>query len=204
VALIKCEECGAKISDKSDKCVKCGCPIDKKAASAVIVASVSVFCTHCGKKNSNGANCAYCGKEIGEPPIDYCRHCGAETGIFTDQEDCKNCGRNLLSDDGKRLESVIVFERSGCLPVIGSLLIPGLGHLMRGEVLSGVVFFLFALGIGVISFGIGYFALSLLSAIVLAFSSVPKCPKCRGVVPEDAAKCKHCQSDLVESASDEN
>ena len=29
MALIKCSECGKQISDKSDKCVHCGCPIPK-------------------------------------------------------------------------------------------------------------------------------------------------------------------------------
>ena len=28
MALIKCPECGAEISDKSNKCVKCGCPLN--------------------------------------------------------------------------------------------------------------------------------------------------------------------------------
>lgn len=198
MALIECSECGAKISDKSDKCVKCGCPIEKRQPSSNVIALRPVFCTHCGKENKGDKpTCAYCGKEIGESPIDYCRHCGAETGIFTDQEVCKKCGRNLSGIDEKEVESLIVHERSGCLPVIGSLLIPGLGHLMRGEILSGIVFFLFSLALGSFTWGVGYFIMSLLSAIALTFSPVPKCPKCKGVVSEDAVKCKHCQSDLV-------
>ena len=28
MALIKCEECAAEISDKSSSCIKCGCPVD--------------------------------------------------------------------------------------------------------------------------------------------------------------------------------
>ena len=30
MALIKCAECGRDISDTSDKCIHCGCPIEKK------------------------------------------------------------------------------------------------------------------------------------------------------------------------------
>ena len=30
MALIKCTECGRDISDTSDKCIHCGCPIEKK------------------------------------------------------------------------------------------------------------------------------------------------------------------------------
>ena len=196
MALIKCPDCGAKISDKSGNCVKCGCPLEKGNVQPEAIQLVSVFCTHCGKKNTtDNTNCAYCGKIIGESPIDYCRYCGAETGIFTDQVECKKCGKPL-DEIG---ESLIIHERSGCLPVIGSLLFPGLGHIMRGEILSGVVFFLFAVGLGVVSLGAGYLAMSLLSAIAVSFSSVPKCPKCKGIVPVDAVKCKHCQSDFIDA-----
>lgn len=102
MALIECSECGAKISDKSDKCVKCGCPVEKRQSSESVIVSVPVFCTHCGKENKGDKSiCAYCGKEIGSPPIDYCRYCGAETGIFTDQEKCKKCGKDLVSEDAE-------------------------------------------------------------------------------------------------------
>lgn len=30
MAMIKCPECGKKISDKAGKCPKCGCPINEK------------------------------------------------------------------------------------------------------------------------------------------------------------------------------
>lgn len=33
MALIKCEDCGKEISDKSDKCIHCGCPISNKVNS---------------------------------------------------------------------------------------------------------------------------------------------------------------------------
>lgn len=31
MALIKCPKCGSEISDKSDKCIKCGCPLSSAA-----------------------------------------------------------------------------------------------------------------------------------------------------------------------------
>lgn len=46
MALIKCPECGAEISDKSDKCVKCGCPLksnDKKKNSKPIIFGIVIL-----------------------------------------------------------------------------------------------------------------------------------------------------------------
>lgn len=198
MSLIKCQECGAKISDKSGKCVKCGCPIEKTQVQANLVVPATFFCAHCGKKDTGDrSECIYCGKIISDLPVSYCRYCGTETGIFTDQDKCKKCGRELATQEEESVDnSLIIHERSGCLPIIGSLLFPGLGHLMRGEVVSGIVFFLFAVVMGISTYGIGYLGMSLLSALAVAFSSVPKCPKCKGIVHEDAVKCKYCQSDL--------
>ena len=36
MAMIKCPECGAEISDKATSCIKCGCPISGVLASALI------------------------------------------------------------------------------------------------------------------------------------------------------------------------
>ena len=33
MALIKCSECGAEISDKATECPKCGCPVEVSAAT---------------------------------------------------------------------------------------------------------------------------------------------------------------------------
>lgn len=50
MALIKCNECGADISDKARKCPNCGCERSKK------------FCPECGKALSESANvCPECG-----------------------------------------------------------------------------------------------------------------------------------------------
>lgn len=45
MALIKCVECGRDISDTSDKCIHCGCPIEKKKVRKkrkIILAAVGI------------------------------------------------------------------------------------------------------------------------------------------------------------------
>lgn len=49
MALIKCPECGSKISDKSEVCIKCGCPLKKaksnknsKNKKFIVIALISV------------------------------------------------------------------------------------------------------------------------------------------------------------------
>lgn len=51
MALIKCKSCGKEISDKSTKCVHCGCDTDY---------SITHFCPECGKKYDN-IKCMNCG-----------------------------------------------------------------------------------------------------------------------------------------------
>lgn len=51
MALIKCNECGKEISDKTTQCIHCGCPIEKE-----------LYCNECGKKiNKNDKVCKNCG-----------------------------------------------------------------------------------------------------------------------------------------------
>lgn len=35
MAMIKCPECGKKISDKAEACPNCGCPIDKNSLNNI-------------------------------------------------------------------------------------------------------------------------------------------------------------------------
>ena len=51
MALIKCKSCGKEISDKSTKCVHCGCDTDY---------SITYFCSECGKEFDN-IKCMNCG-----------------------------------------------------------------------------------------------------------------------------------------------
>lgn len=54
MALIKCPECKKEISDKSQSCIHCGCPIEKE-----------LLCNECGKKiNKDDKICKNCGCPI--------------------------------------------------------------------------------------------------------------------------------------------
>ena len=54
MALIKCNECGKKISDTSKKCIHCGNPIIKE-----------IICSECGIKiNYEGKVCKNCGNKL--------------------------------------------------------------------------------------------------------------------------------------------
>lgn len=54
MALIKCPECKKEISDKSQSCIHCGCPIEKE-----------LVCNECGKKiNKDDTICKNCGYPI--------------------------------------------------------------------------------------------------------------------------------------------
>ena len=77
MALIKCPECSAEISDRASTCVKCGCPVkDSDSQATAMEAEVSTHsyldahgnkhfllkCPKCGAEVSNGANsCLKCG-----------------------------------------------------------------------------------------------------------------------------------------------
>lgn len=66
MALIKCEECGAKISDKASACPKCGCPLSageetKKSKIRIVAAK----CPSCGAnidvdKDETKTKCKFC------------------------------------------------------------------------------------------------------------------------------------------------
>lgn len=53
MALIKCNECGHKVSDRADFCPQCGCPIEKKEF---------IVCKECGAEVEKPAvKCPSCG-----------------------------------------------------------------------------------------------------------------------------------------------
>jgi hypothetical protein len=72
MAMIKCPECGAEISDKAKKCIHCGKVLIKEKASAKV-------CSECGKEvPMDTTECPYCGCPIDEPTP-------GETSISTNQ-----------------------------------------------------------------------------------------------------------------------
>lgn len=59
MALIKCSECGGKVSDKASSCPHCGCPVDPAPSSEFS------YCPYCGKRNrATNSYCATCGKSM--------------------------------------------------------------------------------------------------------------------------------------------
>lgn len=83
MALIKCEDCGKEISDKSKACIHCGCPInlvqekENNKDKEVELEKVKdhVFCIGCGNKMSvKDKFCIMCGRAVeGNAPSNKCR-----------------------------------------------------------------------------------------------------------------------------------
>lgn len=53
MSLIKCSECGNKISDQASSCPNCGCPVKS-----------ITYCSNCGEKVTNGNFCTSCGNNF--------------------------------------------------------------------------------------------------------------------------------------------
>lgn len=88
MSLVKCTECGTEVSDKAEKCVKCGCPMVKEEEK--------VFCIHCGNKISKSIGvCDTCKKSVFGTGK-YCRKCGVEKRDIVAVV-CSNCGGSLKS-----------------------------------------------------------------------------------------------------------
>jgi TM2 domain-containing membrane protein YozV len=192
MALIKCSECGAEISDKADQCIKCGCPISK---TDTLSHEESIYCTHCGKENyKNIIKCKFCSKEIAVGQTIFCKYCGTKASNDILKSRCSNCHKLLKP----KKRSLIISENGGCLAMFLSLLIPGLGQFLMGQVIAGIVFFIVAVVIALPTLGIGYLAMSIISMIAVGTSTISKCHHCKSIVDSMATICKHCQSDLIE------
>lgn len=63
-----------------------------------------------------------------------CPRCAEQ--VQAEAKVCRHCGYNIARG-----------QAGGCLPALLSLVIPGLGQLARGRVLSGVIFFLAAIAL---------------------------------------------------------
>lgn len=60
MALIKCPECGRKISEKAERCPNCGCPVEREQVQ---------------KQNQSVIVCPECGQQISES-VGHCPNCG--------------------------------------------------------------------------------------------------------------------------------
>ena len=54
MALIRCPECGEKISDKSDVCVHCGFPVNKK--NVIVINGIEFPCDEIAQAIDNYKN----------------------------------------------------------------------------------------------------------------------------------------------------
>jgi hypothetical protein len=68
MALIKCPECGAEVSDRADECINCGCPLNEPAVGVAANPALCLplsFCTKCGKELAGDARfCGACGSAV--------------------------------------------------------------------------------------------------------------------------------------------
>ncbi|WP_395025406.1 zinc-ribbon domain-containing protein [Robinsoniella sp.] len=82
MALVKCPECGWKISDKADSCPGCGYPINKDI-----------------NMNKNQLNkCPYCGDPVNGTD-EYCESCGMRLSSYKDEH--QNKSNQFFSDSNK-------------------------------------------------------------------------------------------------------
>ena len=50
MALIKCEECGKQISDRSKACIHCGCPLEEKKEEKVEEPEIELLRSECDQR----------------------------------------------------------------------------------------------------------------------------------------------------------
>ncbi len=102
MSLIKCPECGKEISDKSDKCIYCGCPIEHK--------NVKVL----------EKNCILCGKPI-EAGQEVCYECKLAYDIPSYETSQRNEYYKMMRDKE---------NFNGIVSIIMALIVPIVGFIM--------------------------------------------------------------------------
>lgn len=107
-----------------------------------------IHCAECGQRISDQASaCPHCGHPVRSTNATAdvqetkpCPKCAERVKV--EATVCKHCGYDFVRG-----------SRGGCGPAVLSLLIPGLGQLVKGQVLSGVVYFLVAVALWFIMLG---------------------------------------------------
>ena len=111
--------------------------------------------------------CVHCGASRAIAPAGICFHCGA--GNPSSHRYCARCGALLVSNALAARQQA----SSSVLPVIGSVVLPGLGQMMNGEALKGFMLLaaaLFMLGQGASIMSPPYLLITAIAAIDAAMS----------------------------------
>lgn len=97
-----------------------------------------------------------------------------------------------IENNSQRLAGKIK-EASGCGVQLISLIIPGTGQMAKGQVGKGVVHLVLAIGLGVLTVGIGAVIVAIVSCSD-AGAPIFRCSRCRGVINKNANVCLHCNA----------
>lgn len=79
---------------------------------------------------------------------------------------------------------------SGLARGLFSILLPGAGHMIVGEIGTGIILFVCALIFGAMTFGLGWFIVGLVS--LACTNPIHSCPRCLSKVHHKATMCKDC------------
>jgi TM2 domain-containing membrane protein YozV/ribosomal protein L40E len=138
MAVITCPDCGRQVSEKAEKCVGCGCPIE--------AAKQPKDCPECGARLVDGNTCADCGYAIEKGASaaatsdheKFCHGCGAL--IHARAEICPKCGVRQPSQ-----RSMVQTGKDKLTAALLAILLGGLGvhKFYLGDTKWGVIYLLF-------------------------------------------------------------